>query len=303
MKRNVLLLSLCFILIVSVFAACGGGGGGGGGGPDVVVAGKQSAEGAFMAEVFAQLLEEKTDLNIGRVNDLASRIAFQAVRDGEADIYPGYTGTMLVNYLGQDVVPGAPYAVIIERTRLGLLEEFDLVLLDSVGFQNTYRIAISREFAEENNIVTSSDLVPFAPYMAFGAEHDFFDRPDGFYAMSEAYGFEFARTMMMDIGLKYPSLNQGEIQAVIGYTTDGMISRFDLVLLEDDLMFFAPYYFHAVIRRDTLERFPQVGEALALLTGVATDADMSRFNYMIVSGQISMTDAATLFLQEFGIID
>ena len=297
MKKKILLLILCLSLIVSVFAGCGGGSG-----YDVIVAGKLHVEGALMAEVFAQLLEEKTDLNIGREFDLSSRIAFTAVREGEADIYPGYTGSMLINYLGRDLVPGTPYNVMIEQARAGLLEEFDLVMMDPMGFQNTYRIAIGRQFAEDNNIRTNSDLAPFTPYMVFGSEHDFFDRSDGFYPMSEAYGFNFRDTVMMDVALKYQSFEQGIMDAFIAYTTDGPLIRHDVVLLEDDQLFFPAYYFHAVVRRDTLEQFPQVGQALSVLVGVATSDDMMRYNYSIVSGQMTIPQAASAFIEEFGLL-
>lgn len=294
MKRNVLLLSFCLIFTITIFAACRQTSD-----YDVIVAGKLHSEGALMAEVFAQLLEQRTDLNIGRKNDLSSRIAFQAVREGEAHIYPGYTGSMLMGYLGQDVIPGTPYDVIIERARVGLLEDFDLILMEPMGFQNTYRIAIDGNFARNNNIITSSDLSPFTPDMVFGAEHDFFDRPDGFYPLSEAYGFNFARTVMMDVGLKYQSLVQGEVDAIIVYTTDGLLSEHDLVVLEDDKLFFPAYYFHAVIRRDILEQFPEVGVVLSALSGVATSEDMSRYNHLVVSGQLSIAAAATQFINEF----
>jgi glycine betaine/choline ABC-type transport system substrate-binding protein len=293
MKRKVLIITLCLSLVI--LAACGGDD------YDVVVAGKLHVEGALMAEVFAQMLEIHTDLNVGREFDLSSRIAFQAVVEGEADVYPGYTGSILINYLGRDLVPGTSYADMIAQARAGLIEEMNLVLMDPMGFQNTYRIAIDRTFAEANGIRTMSDLAPFTGDMVFGGEHDFFDRDDGFYAMSEAYGFNFRDTVMMDVGLKYQSFEQGLMDAVVVYTTDGPLSLIDVVVLEDDRLFFPAYYFHAVVRADTLERHPIIGDVLGRLNGVATDVDMARFNFSIVDGQRSLTEAATAFISEFNL--
>jgi len=300
MKKRVLLLALCFSLIASIFAGCGGGG------ADentITVAGKAFTEGQLMAEVFAQLIEGRTDINVERVFDLSSRIAFEATVQGETDIYPGYTGSLLMNYLNQEIAPGTTGQEMIRRAQEGILEEFDLVVLDPMGFQNNFAVAIDRPFAEENGIVTLSDLIPFAPDMIFGGEHSFFDRPDGFYGMIEAYGLNFADTRMMDVGLKYQSFDQGVMQAFIVYTTDSHIAERDLAILEDNRRFFPEYFFHPVVRRDTLERFPEIGEALSVLVGVATEDDMIRFNHLVDSGQMTIPAAAAAFIAEFGLLD
>ena len=300
MKRRTLLLALCFALIASAFVGCGNRDGDD---RTITVAGKTFTEGQLMAEVFAQLIEEKTDITVERIFDLASRIAFEATVQGDTDIYPGYTGSMVMNYLGRELIPGTPSYELIAQAQEGVLAEFDLVVMDPMGFQNNFGIAIDRQFAEANNIRTLSDLAPFTPDMTFGGEHAFFDRPDGFYGMSEAYGFNFSRTVMMDVGLKYQSFAQGVMDVFNVYTTDSHILEYDIVILEDDRGFFPVYYFHPVVRRETLERFPEVGEALSVLAGVATEADMIRFNHLVDSGQMSIAAAATLFINEFGLLN
>ena len=308
MKR-ILLLTLCLCLIVSIFSACGNSGNssgnGNGNGDTIVVTGADFTESRLVAEIYAQLIENKTNLRVERIYDLAEAIAFQSLVIGEADVFPGYTGTALMVFLGQEVLPGTPAAEAKERTRVGIYEEFDLILMEPMGFQNTYAIAIDRQFAEENNIRTKSDLIPFTPYMSFAGEHAFFyaDRLDGFYSMSDAYGFNFRNYLMVDVALKYISFGQGMVESFIAYTTDGELTWYDLALLEDDRYFFPIYYLHPIVRRETLEQFPEIGQALSVLAGVATEADMSRYNYLVVSGQMSLAQAAEEFIREFGLLD
>jgi len=289
-------VALSLSLVVALFAGCNRGG------ADIVIAGKTSSEPQIMVEVFAQLIEAKTDLTVDRVMDLASRIAFESTVQGETHIYPGYSGTLLVNYLEEEIAPGTSAQEIIDRAKAGILEQYDLVLLPHVGFQNNFGIAIDSGFARENNIRTLSDLAPFAPDMVFGGEHAFFDRADGFEGMVAAYGLNFRDTVMMDVGLKYQSFGQGIMDAFVVYTTDSHIPAYDIVILEDDLSFFPTYFFHPVVRGDILEKHPEVGEALSVLAGVLDEDAMRRYNHLVDSGQLSVSQAAAQLIEEFNLL-
>ena len=187
MKRFVALL-LVLSLLATLFVGCGGSQG-----YDLTINGKMFIEANLIAEIMSQLVEAQTDLNVGRGFDLQSAVSFQAVVRGDADIYPGYLGTMLMNYLDQNIALGTPPEEVRERVIAGMLEEFDIVVLDSPGFSNSFAIGLRRDFAQANNIRTKSDLAPFTPQLVFGGEHTFFvDRFDGFYNMSEVYGFNWA---------------------------------------------------------------------------------------------------------------
>ena len=298
MKKKAILLTLIMVLTMPMLFGCGGSGDD----DTIILAGKIAAEPQIMTEVFAQLIEGKTDLKVERVMDLASRIAFESTVQGETHIYPGYTGSLLINYLEEEIEPGTTAQEIIDRAEAGILERYDLVLLPHVGFQNNFGIAIDGQFARDNNIVTLSDLIPFTPDMVFGGEHAFFDRPDGFYGMAELYGFEFRGTEMMDVGLKYQSFEQGIMDVFVIYTTDSHIPAHDIVILEDDRSFFPIYYFHPVVRRDILEQFPEIGEALSVLANVLTEDDMIRYNHLVDSGQLSVADAASQLIEEFNLL-
>ena len=77
--------------------------------------------------------------------------------------------------------------------------------------------------------------------LVFGAEYDFFEREDGYDALCDAYGFAFKKTMDMDIGLKYQAINEGKIDVMVIFTTDGQLSVSDVTVLEDDKNFYPSY--------------------------------------------------------------
>ena len=94
-----------------------------------------------------------------------------------------------------------------------------------------------REIAEQYDLHTYSDLSAAADQLVFGAEYDFFEREDGYDALCETYGLNFKETMDLDIGLKYQAINQGQIDVMVIFTTDGQLSASDVVVLEDDKQF------------------------------------------------------------------
>ena len=269
----------------------------------VIIGGKQYTEAQLTSEIIAQLLEAKTDLTVERKYDMPSAICFQSLKNGDIDIYPEYTGGMLLAYLNQEIAPGTDAQTTYDLAKKGFSDEFDLIVLEPLGFNNTYANAISREFAEANNIKTNSDLAAFTKDLKYGAEHSFFDRADGFENMCATYGYEFKdnNIIKMDVALKYQSLRQGQMDVCCVYTTDGELENFDLTVLEDDKNFFPAYYCCPVVRKDTLEKYPEIAEALAVLKNCVTEQDMIRYNALVDSGKMDIPAAAAGFIEEFNL--
>ena len=300
MKKIVVML-LALVLVLGIFSGCSKSGGKN----KVIIGGKQYTEAQLTSEIIAQLLEAKTDLTVERKYDLPSAICFQSIRNGDIDIYPDYTGSMLLAYLEMEIEPGTDPQTSYDLAKAGFAENYDLVVLESMGFNNTYANAIGRQFAEDNNIKTNSDLAAFTKDLSYGAEHAFFDRNDGFENMCATYGYEFQERniIKMDVSLKYQSLRQGQMDVCCVYTTDGELADFDVVVLEDDKNFFPAYYCCPVIRSDTLEKYPEIETALACLKDCVTEADMVRYNSLIDSGKMDIPAAAAAFIEEFGLLN
>ena len=132
------------------------------------------------------------------------------------------------------------------------------------GFNNTYGLAVRKEIADQYHLKTYSDLAKVSGTLTFGAEYDFYEREDGYDALCDAYAFHFKKTSDMDIGLKYKAINQGKVDVMTIFTTDGQLSVSDIVVLEDDKQFYPSYLCGNVVRLDTLEKHPELRAVLEL---------------------------------------
>ena len=104
---------------------------------------------------------------------------------------------------------------------------------------------------------------PFLRQLRLGVGYEFIERPDGYKGLAAKYGFKFAEApRVMDLGLLYRALQNNQVDIVAGSNTDGLIAALDLVVLEDDRHYFPPYDAVPIVRRETLERHPEVAAAL-----------------------------------------
>ena len=157
-------------------------------------------------------------------------------------------------------------------------------------------------FRSRYSLRTYSDLRRVAKDLTFGSEYDFFEREDGYRAVCDAYGFEFGNTMDLDIGLKYQALEEGRVDVIITFTTDGQLSEADGVVLEDDQGFFPSYRCCNVVRDEAIEEHPELRGVLEKLTGTISDVDMARMNYQVETEGREPEDVAFDFLIERGLL-
>ncbi len=242
----------------------------------VVVASKPFGESYILAEMFAQLLEAR-GLEVDRRPGLgATEIAFRAIRSGGADVYPEYTGTGLLAILGERPEPDP--ARVFDRVSREFRRRWNARWLPPLGFENTYAIAVRRETAERHRLATLSDLARVAPRLRAGLTADFIGRPDGLPGLSGAYDMRFDEVRALLPAVKYRALAAGEVDVIDGYSTDGLIARYDLVVLRDDRRFFPPYQAAALVGGDLARRQPAAVAALTELSGRLDETTMRRLN-------------------------
>jgi osmoprotectant transport system permease protein len=236
----------------------------------VVIASKPFGESYVLAEIFAQLLEARGVAVDRRPGLGATEIAFQALRSGAIDVYPEYTGTGLLAILGEP--PKRDPREVYDRVSREFRRRWSIRWLPPLGFENTYAIAVRRETAERYRLETLSDLARVGPELRAGLTADFIGRPDGLPGLARAYGLRFAEVRALLPAVKYQALAAGKVDVIDGYSTDGLIARYDLVVLEDDRRFFPPYEAAALVGRGLAERRP---DAIAALTELSARLDVA----------------------------
>ncbi len=267
----------------------------------IKIATKPMTEQYVLGEMLKLLIEEDTDLNVELTQGVGGGTSNiePAMESGEFDLYPEYTGTAWNMVLKEESVYTEDY---FEELQSRYQEELDMDWVGMYGFNNTYGIVVRSEIAEKYDLKTYSDLKDVADQLVFGAEYDFFEREDGYDTFCETYNLTFKETMDMDIGLKYQALNQGKIDVMVIFTTDGQLAESDVVVLEDDKNFYPSYLCGNVVRQEILDEYPELTEELNKLSGIISDADMAQMNYEVETLGSEPKDVAKDFLKEKGLL-
>jgi glycine betaine/choline ABC-type transport system substrate-binding protein len=264
----------------------------------IVVGSKNFTEQLVLGEMFAQVIEARTHLEVERRFYLAGTfICHQAILAGRIDLYPEYTGTALTAVLKEQ--PGRDKQEVYRRVKQGYESRFGLTLGPALGFDDTFAMVIRGDDARKLNLHTMSEAAAYTPKWRAGFGYEFMERPDGYKGLVATYGLRFAEPpRIMDLGLVTRALNERQVDLIAGNNTDGLIPALDLFVLEDDRHYFPPYEGIAIIRQEMLKNHPEVGTALASLAGVISDEDLRRLNYAVDGAHKDAAIVVRDFLRE-----
>ena len=265
------------------------------------IATKPMTEQYVLGEMLDILIEKDTDLNVELTQGVGGGTSNiePAMESGEFDMYPEYTGTAWNMVMKED---GLYTEDLFDSLQKYYNEELSMEWTGMYGFNNTYGLVVRREIAEQYDLKTYSDLAAVSDQLVFGAEYDFFEREDGYDALCDTYGFHFRETMDMDIGLKYQAIDQGQIDVMVIFTTDGQLSASDVTVLEDDKQFYPSYMCGNVVRSQVLEEHPELEQVFEKVTGIITDSDMAAMNYAVETEGREPRDVAGEFLESRGLL-
>lgn len=265
----------------------------------IVLVSQVTTESQIMAHVVAQMIEHYIDTEVDQITNMGSApMMHQAIMSDDANIAGAfYTGTALTGELGRE--PESDPDKALELVREGFREEFDMKWLPSYGFANTYAFMVTQEIADEYGFEKISDVAEYADELVAGVDTTWLSRKgDGYEGFVSEYSFEFGTVYPMQIGLVYDAVESGEMDIVLGYSTDGRISSYDLVVLEDDLNFFPPYDASPVPTYDILATYPELENILLKLQGTINVEVMQRMNYIADDLMVEPTRVAEEFLKE-----
>ena len=240
--------------------------------PTVRVGSKSFTESYILGEIVADVIERVGEARVEKKLGLGGTgITYRAVASGDIDLYPEYTGT-----LSQAILKD-PSATTVADIRRGL-DGIGLTIGNSLGFNNTYALAVRREMSERLGLHSISDLEGH-PELEAAFSSGFTDRDDGWPGLKARYGLELAHVRVMEHALTYEALAAGEVDVIDIYSTDGKLERLDLAILADDRSFFPDYQAVLLVREDLVERFPRTWQALEKeLEGQIDEGRMSHLN-------------------------
>jgi osmoprotectant transport system permease protein len=270
----------------------------------IVVASKPFGESYLLCEMFSQLLESR-GYSVDRRPGLgATEIAFGALRRNAIDVYPEYTGTGLVAILHDslpDSVTADPRKVFAHVARR-FAELYHVRWLPPLGFQNTYAIAVTRQTAARYHLRTLSDLARESPHLTAGFTADFIGRSDGLVGLERVYGIHPRAVRPLAPAVKYQALASGAVDVIDGYSTDGLLSKYDLVTLVDDRHFFPPYEAAALVSGQLEQLTPAAIATLTLLSGRLDEQTMRILNRRVEVDGEDMSRVASDELAALGLV-
>ena len=252
----------------------------------LTIAGKLGAEPDIIINMYKELIEENSDIQVNlKANFGKTTFLYNALKSGEIDIYPEFSGTVLETFLPENTNTSNDPAVVYAYARDEIAKQDQLAYLEPMAYQNTYAVAVKRSFAEEHNLKTIEDLQGVASQLSAGFTLEFIDREDGYKGLQDLYGLTM-KVQSMEPSLRYQAINNGDVNVVDAYSTDSELKQYDLVILEDNKQLFPPYQGAPLMRQETLEEYPELQEWLSPLAGKITEEEMSEMNYKVnVEGQ------------------
>ncbi len=271
--------------------------------PDIIVGSKEAVEGRIVGHIIADVIEAKTDLNVERRMGLGgTMIAFQALETDEIDVYPEYTGTLLSTVLDHKFTPGTSSDEVYDLIQSRVYAENGLYTLEPYGINNTYVLAVTKETAQQYDLKTMSDLAEVSQRLTLGCTPEFAVREDGLLGINKTYGTEFKDTLNFSGTLMYTAADAGEVDVITAFSTDSLVAKYDLVVLEDNRNFFPPYHLFPLVNEKVYKSYPEVVVALDSIAALLDDDTMRRLNGLVVEKGLDASEVARQFLIEEGIL-
>lgn len=268
----------------------------------VAIGSKNFTEQLILGNMYADLIEANTDLKVERKFNLGGTMpCYEALKSGSIDLYIEYSGTVDLTLLKNEFEV-LPNEVVFERITKQMKEQNNIAVLNEIGFNNAYCVAVNSAFSEKYGIIKISDLEHYKGEFRFAPSIEFVNREDGLLSLESKYDLEFKEISPMEGGLKYVALESGKTDIVGAFSTDGMLKKYNLIVLEDDKNALVQYRAVPLVREETLKKYPKLEDALDLLTGKLSNSTMSELNYRVDEELQKPEDVARNYLKEIGLI-
>ena len=250
---------------------------------------KAFTEAYLMAEIFKRRLGS-AGLESEVIGSLGSTVIFDALVNGDIDLYLDFSGTILVHLMKEPVPPGGK-EVALARVRQWLLREHDVRIAAVLGYENKYAFALRRRQAEQLGLEKVSDLVDHHQRLSLVASYEFFDRPE-WDSVKSVYGLQFKARTTMEQALAYEAVHGGARDVVVAFSTDARLSALDLKVLRDDRQAIPPYEAIVLVRGDFADARPEAMVALRSLEGVFREPEVRSLNGQVDQAGRAASDVA-----------
>jgi osmoprotectant transport system permease protein len=258
----------------------------------IVIGGKIFTESYVLGEIAAQSIEASSRVTVTRKLGMGSTgILFEALKSGAIDVYPDYSGTLA------EAILKRPDLRSLDEIRRAL-SPMGLTISGSLGFNDTYALAVKEAYAEKHALHSIGDLVPIQSGVRAAFSYEFMDRKDGYPGLVESYHLNFnpQRVNRMEHSLSFQAIDENAVDLIDVYSTDAKIRKLHLQLLKDDHDYFPVYQAVWVARQSFVDKHPQEWQVLTGLEGKINEQTMLDMNSQADIQKLSFEKIAAEFL-------
>jgi glycine betaine/choline ABC-type transport system substrate-binding protein len=187
-------------------------------------------------ELLRQLKDTLARQQVTLLGELGFENAYALVTD-DIDVYIDYSGTLWANQFHHADIP--PRQQLLRELQATLAQQ-QVTLLGELGFENAYALVMPRRRADALGIRSIADLAAHAGAMSIAGDYEFFSRRE-WAGIRKAYGLQFRAQRQMQPDFMYAAVAASEVDVIAGYTSDGLIAKYDLVVLDDPSHAIPPY--------------------------------------------------------------
>lgn len=238
----------------------------------VVISSKIDTEGGVLGQMILQRLESggvpvESRLQLGSTNIVRS-----AIKAGEIDLYPEYTGNAAFFYdkadsqVWKDAGKAYDMAAKLDREGEGI------IWLSPANANNTWAMSVRGDIAERNSLSTLEDLADYInagkPFK-FAASAEFVESASALPAFQKAYGFELTSDQLLVLSggntaatLRAAAINSNDVNGAMAYGTDGGLNALGLKVMQDTKGVQPVYQPTPIIRESVLKQYPQIRSLL-----------------------------------------
>jgi len=300
MRRSTCVLLVLLLVLTSALTGCST--------PQaktITIASKDFTEGYVLTALVVSLLKN-AGFVVNEKAGMKTLIIRTALMSKQIDAYVEFTGTAWTTHLKKTDVIRDPVQ-LFDAVKQADLAANGIDWVSRIDFNDTYALAV-RKADSAKFVGTISGLADYLKNnpkgVLFAVNAEFYDRPDGFPALTKFYGMTVSskQVRIMDAGITYQALDNKQVDAAMVYSTDGLLRKFNLQVLTDDKSFFPIYNPALCIQKDVLAKYPEIPTILAPLTEILTTNTITSLNYAVDVQEDSPEAVAQRFLKDNGLI-